>query len=93
MDVRSADETGDATNVADLTDLVIEVGPATFNATVQVEASVDGSTFNDLGSAFTNAGGLLEITSAFKTVRTTTSGYTAGALTGIGAGRDSRTDV
>ena len=92
LDVRSANETGDAINVADLVDLVIEIGPPAFTAAVQIEASIDGVTFNDLGSVFTNAGGLLEISSAFSRLRATTSGYSAGALTGIGAGRDSRTD-
>ncbi len=93
LDVRSANETGDALNVADLVDLVVEIGPASFTAVVQVEAALTaGGTFNDLGAAFTNVGGILEISSAFAELRVTTSGFSAGALTGIGAGRDSRTD-
>lgn len=93
LDVLSSNGTGIAINVADLVDLVVEIGPASFTATVQVEASLTaGGTFNDLGSAFVNAGGILEISSAFAELRVTTSGYSAGALTGIGAGRDSRTD-
>lgn len=94
LDVRSANETGDAINVADLVDLVVEIGPASFTATVQVQAALTaGGTFNNLGSAFVNAGGLLEISSAFAELRVVTSGFSAGTLTGIGAGRDSRTDA
>jgi hypothetical protein len=92
LDVRSANETGDPSNVADLVDLVVQVGPASFTATVQIEASLDGTNYNDLGSPFVDAGGLLEITAAYRTIRAKTTLYSAGALVGRGAGRDSRTD-
>ena len=94
LDVRSANETGDPTNVQDLEQLAIDIGPASFTATVQVEARTTAAgAFNVLGSPFVDAGGILQITSAFHSIRVVTSGYAAGALTGEGAGRDSRTDV
>jgi len=93
LDVRSANETGNPTNVQDLVDLVVEIGPASFTATVQLQAQViAGGPWAALGSAFTDAGGRLEISSAFYAIRAATSGYSAGALTGVGAGRDSRTE-
>lgn len=93
LDVRSANETGNPTNVQDLVDLVVEIGPGSFTASVQIEAQViQGGAWNALGSPFTG-GGILEISSAFYAIRATTSGYSAGALTGVGAGRDSRTDT
>lgn len=93
LDVRSANETGDPTIIGDLTDLVIEIGPPSFTAAVQLEAQViAGGEWLPLGAQFNGAGGRLEVSAAYYAVRATTSSYSAGALTGVGAGRDSRTE-
>lgn len=64
----------------------------TFTATFQVQGTIDGSTYFNIGSAATSAG-FVEVPYTIEYLRISTVAWTSGTPTATFAGMDSRTDL
>ena len=93
LDVRSANETGNTSDVRGMINKAVHIhaGGGAFTATVTLEGSLDATNFIALDST-TDAEKLMTVAEAFISLRTVTTGYTSGTLAGTVAGDFPRGD-
>lgn len=89
LEVPASVASGAALDVHDLTDKTIAVS-GTFAASIQIEGSLDGSTWIAIGAPI-SAPALVEVSATVAQIRASTTAYTSGTPSGIVAGRNRRT--
>lgn len=88
LEVKQAADVGKAEQVFRFRDKYVQIH-GTFNARVQVEASIDGSDFFSVGSPM-NSPGVVPVPETVEFVRIRTVNYTSGEPRAVLAGFDER---
>lgn len=88
LDIRTAVEEGTPINLDGLRDAAVQV-TGTFVAEIQIEGTINGTDFFNLGTSFTGPG-VLELPNYVTRMRANTKSYTSGTPTGTVGGLNTR---
>lgn len=81
---------GAATDANEIVDKTVQIS-GTFVATIQLQGTIDGSVWNDLGDPITAATTVM-VLGTFKAIRVNVTAYSSGTPVGHVSGLMSRTD-